>query len=502
MKPKLNILFILLLLPALLHAQPGNEKRAYHWFFGWNAGLDFSSGSMQEDTQGQVYIDEGACSISDTAGNLLFYAGPNFFTEPGDSNMNVYNANHEVMQNGYDIDCGWSGRQNSIIVPLPESDSIYYLFTIGDIAGIEFGIDQTGFKYSIVDMSLDGGFGAVTDKNIEIYPSSQNDTLSEILTAVHHANCRDVWVMIHRYNADKFLAYKLTANGLVDNPVVSNIGYTGENCVGWGMKFSPNGKYAAVNKNYHYLYNLDLCDTIELYKFNNETGVLSNRIALAMDSALCGKEFSFQNDLLYTEELHTYLLNLYQYDISKWQKSYIIDSKILIGNYFFPMPDLHVTPLNTIAMSGEGDYVDNMGIIANPNVQGLGCSVDTTALEMSTNMGWNFPNFVRSYFNTDTSAYNNCTPFSDEEIIKNQRFEVHPNPLGRKAEINTHHRKIIYYNLYDLKGNQLSKDKDYKLRQNDDAYLFINKKLKGGMYLLSGVFADKGQFNIKLLINN
>ncbi|MGC9332231.1 MAG: hypothetical protein ACP5DZ_10220, partial [Bacteroidales bacterium] len=101
-----------------------------------------------------------------------------------------------------------------------------------------------------------------------------------------------------------------------------------------------------------------------------------------------------------------------------------------------------------------------------------------------------------------TSAYNNCTPVSDEEIIKNQRFYVHPNPIDRKAEINTHQRKIVYYNLYDLKGNQLSKNSDYKLRQNDDAYLFINKKLKGGMYLLSGVFADKGQFNIKLIINN
>lgn len=47
MKPKPHILLILLLFPALLHAQPGNEKRAYHWYFGWNAGLDFSSGSMQ-----------------------------------------------------------------------------------------------------------------------------------------------------------------------------------------------------------------------------------------------------------------------------------------------------------------------------------------------------------------------------------------------------------------------------------------------------------------------
>ncbi|MGC9332341.1 MAG: hypothetical protein ACP5DZ_10775, partial [Bacteroidales bacterium] len=280
MKTKLHILLSLLLLPALLQAQPGNEKRAYHWYFGWNAGLDFSNGSMQEDTQGQVYIDEGACSISDTAGNLLFYAGPNFFTEPGDSNMNVYNANHEVMQNGYDIDCGWSGRQNSIIVPLPESDSIYYLFTIGHYT--EPYNEQLGFKYSIVNMSLDGGLGAVTDKNIEIYPSTHNDTLSEILTAVHHANCRDVWVMIHRFNADKFVAYKLTENGLDDNPVESHIGYHAPNCIGWGMKFSPNGKYAAVNKSYMWLSYSTQIDTLELYKFDNETGVLSDRIALPM----------------------------------------------------------------------------------------------------------------------------------------------------------------------------------------------------------------------------
>jgi len=58
-----------------------------------------------------------------------------------------------------------------------------------------------------------------------------------------------------------------------------------------------------------------------------------------MDSAVAGKEFSFTNDLLYTFEAHIYELeippSIYQYDISKWNKSYIMDSKTLIGNYFF-----------------------------------------------------------------------------------------------------------------------------------------------------------------------
>ncbi|MDD4218050.1 MAG: hypothetical protein PHZ24_12035, partial [Bacteroidales bacterium] len=175
---KTTLLLIAILSLQLVYAQQHPEvKRTWHWYFGWNAGLDFSSGTMQEDLNGQVYIDEGAASISDTAGNLLFYAGPNGGTEPGENNMTVYNANHEIMQNGTDIDCGWSGRQNSIIVPLPESDNIYYLFTIGHYSGPYE--TQLGFKYNIIDMSLDGGMGAVTQKNIEICPSPTYDTFSE-----------------------------------------------------------------------------------------------------------------------------------------------------------------------------------------------------------------------------------------------------------------------------------------------------------------------------------
>ncbi|MDY0142267.1 MAG: hypothetical protein RBR97_10265 [Bacteroidales bacterium] len=500
---KTTLLLIAILSLQLVYAQQHPEvKRTWHWYFGWNAGLDFSSGTMQEDLNGQVYIDEGAASISDTAGNLLFYAGPNGGTEPGENNMTVYNANHEIMQNGTDIDCGWSGRQNSIIVPLPESDNIYYLFTIGHYSGPYE--TQLGFKYNIIDMSLDGGMGAVTQKNIEICPSPTYDTFSEILTAVHHANCKDVWIMIHRLNADEYLAYKLSEDGLYGEPVVSHIGHHDTNCIGWGMKFSPNGKYAVVNKQYSTFSDLSEIDTLDLYKFDTNTGVLYDLISIGIDTVLAGKEFSQENDLLYTFELKTVinisLPRVYQYDISKWQKSYIMDSKTLIGSFYFPIPDLHLTPLNTIIMSGE--FMENIGEIEHPDVLGIGCSVNENAYYISNNPGWNFPNFVRSYFNTDSTAYNNCNPVSTADVIKNQAFEVFPNPFSKQTEINTNNREIIYYNLYDIKGNQLSKNKDYKLRQNDDAYLFINKKLKGGIYLLSVVFADKGQFNIKLIINN
>ena len=466
---------------------------------------------MQEDLNGQVYIDEGACSISDTAGNLLFYAGPNFYTEPGENNMTVYNANHEVMQNGTDIDCGWSGRQNSIIVPLPGNDNIYYLFTIGDVAVVEYNMDQPGFKYNIIDMSLDGGLGAVTEKNIEIYSNQANDTLSEILTAVHHANCEDVWIVIHNYMTDVFMVYKLTADGLDSNVVINQIGnstWGNYHTWGWGMKFSPNGKYAAVNKNFMCPSNCQIKDTLELYRFDNETGILSDRIAIPMDSAVAGKEFSFTNDLLYTFEAHIYELeippSIYQYDISKWNKSYIMDSKTLIGNYFFPIPDLHLTPLNTIIISGEHAFdppEGYIGVIENPNVRGIGCSVNENAFYISRNPGWNFPNFVRSYFNTDSSVYN-CNTVTVEDVIKNQAFEIYPNPFSKQAEIKTYDKEIIYYDLFDLKGNKLLKDKDYKLRQIDNAYIFVNETLKEGIYILTCRFSDNKFFNLKLSVIN
>ncbi|MDD2635774.1 MAG: T9SS type A sorting domain-containing protein, partial [Bacteroidales bacterium] len=149
----------------------------------------------------------------------------------------------------------------------------------------------------------------------------------------------------------------------------------------------------------------------------------------------------------------------------------------------------------------SGDLADTIAEIQFPNNIGLSCSVNQNVLTISNNTAWNFPNFVRSYFNTDPTAYNNCNPVSTEDVIRNQVFEVYPNPFDKQTEINTNNREIIYYNLYDLKGNQLSISKDYKLKKQNNTYLFTNKKLKGGIYILSGVFADKGQFNIKLSIN-
>ena len=52
-------------------AQNPDIKRIYHWYFGDNAGIDFSGGSSQADTNGAMNAIEGFATISDTAGPLF-----------------------------------------------------------------------------------------------------------------------------------------------------------------------------------------------------------------------------------------------------------------------------------------------------------------------------------------------------------------------------------------------------------------------------------------------
>lgn len=83
-------------------AQPINNpdiKRTNHWYFGNQAGLDFSSGAPVADTNGQINIAGNSVSMSDTAGNLLFYSDRN----------TVWNKNHQVMPNGTGL-IKWGGK--------------------------------------------------------------------------------------------------------------------------------------------------------------------------------------------------------------------------------------------------------------------------------------------------------------------------------------------------------------------------------------------------------
>src|SRR6188768_576787 len=171
------------------------------WCFGSLAGLDFNSGSPVA-VNSQVNTTEGSSSIADAAGNLLFYS----------DGITVWNKNHIAMPNGTGLNGGVSSTQSALIVAQPQTPSIYYVFTTAEAQG------ASGFCYSIVDMSLQGGLGDVTTKNVQLFTPS-----AEKVCATKHANGIDIWVLGHEMGTNNFIAYLLTSAGL-SAPVISSCG--------------------------------------------------------------------------------------------------------------------------------------------------------------------------------------------------------------------------------------------------------------------------------------
>lgn len=70
MKTKLLTLAIVWFITNTVFAQ----KENYVWYFGDNAGVGFNSGNPFALTNGMTNNYEGCATISDSNGNLLFYA--------------------------------------------------------------------------------------------------------------------------------------------------------------------------------------------------------------------------------------------------------------------------------------------------------------------------------------------------------------------------------------------------------------------------------------------
>ena len=120
------------------------------------------------------------------------------------------------MQNGDDLEGHRGASQGVIAVQKPGSNNIYYVFTTGFVQGSTY---QVGLYYSVVDMNLDGGLGAVTEeKNVLMVEAW--DAIDKIL-AVKHENREDIWIITRKFNEDGYASFLLTENGIKTQAVIS-----------------------------------------------------------------------------------------------------------------------------------------------------------------------------------------------------------------------------------------------------------------------------------------
>jgi gliding motility-associated-like protein len=250
-----TLCLLALLAPVVVQAQ----REMDHWIFGVNVHLDFSTSNPVQLPAVPLNAAEGSACISDQNGNLLFYT----------DGQTIWTSTHATMANGTGLLGHFSGSQNSLIIPVPGSTTQYYVFTNGHHN------DNNGLRYSVVDMSLNGGAGAVTATKNVLLLAGPN---TEKLTAVKHCNGQDFWVLSRGWNNTELLAWLVTSSGVSTTPVVSNSPFnlaTLSATAGVGnvarigyMKASPAGTRIAI---FHAWSNV-----IELAEFNPWNGQFSN----------------------------------------------------------------------------------------------------------------------------------------------------------------------------------------------------------------------------------
>jgi gliding motility-associated-like protein len=371
----MRILFYLI---AFLYSLASfSQGEANIWYFGDNAGLNFSSGSPVALTNGQLSTREGCAVLSTNLGQLLFYT----------DGVTVYNKNHQIMVNGAGLLGHPSSAQSATIVPKPGSGNLFYIFTTTN----EHNPD--GFRYSIVDMTLDGGNGAITtNKNIVIFtPTIENISITK------HANGLDYWIISHEWNSNTFRVYLLSSTGLSATPVYSSVGLPvqGAGFQAAGVtKVSPSGSKLAMTST---------SDFLQLFDFDNATGIISNPITLSEESGeLYGIEFSPNEEVLYAS--NSFPGKLYQYDLTA---SNIANSQLTLINGGLNLGQLQMGPDFKIYVAIENNM--SLSVINNPDIIGLGCDLQLFSVSLNgKNCRLGLPCFSQSFFFVPTIQLQNA----------------------------------------------------------------------------------------------
>lgn len=441
------------LLFAFLYSTAQKEKNI--WYFGDGAGLDFSSGAPVVLSNSAMLTYDNSASICDSeTGNLLFYS----------NGVNIWNRNHQVMTNGSGLLGNNSAGNSAFAVKQPGNSNLYYLFTNDAFAGIN------GLRYSVIDMSLNNGLGAVTSsKNISLLNPS-----TEKITAIKHANNQDIWIITHAWNSNSFNAYLLSSTGLKTSPVTTSIGsvHTG----GTSGTYNALGQITANKKGDRIAVAIYELNTFELFNFNRATGTLSNYISIPDMVKSWGTEFSPDGKLLYkTQWGGPAATEIKQFDLSSNDAETIKKSGKSVGvvtgpDVTFKAGYLQLGPDEKIYVAKfKSDYI---GVIDSPNKVGNACNYKDDGVYLG---GKICQAGLPSFMQTET------TISKLKEELNSEVITLSPNPFSTHLTISSQTELTgCLLKIYDSMG-KLAHMVD---NLNGKEFQITRDNLKCGMYYL------------------
>ncbi len=295
------IRYYLLFAPVLLFSQIGYSQNLQNLFFNSYSDIvrmNFSTGTPVISYTGISNGYEAIAHEEDGLGNVLFYVNAN----------GVYRANGVLMPGSSGIFADPSSAEIDICPFVNNPDKFYIFYNSQTCSNL---------SYCIVDMTLAGGAGDVTNLNTLL---NAND-FSEGLEIVKR-DCYSYWLIAYQCNA-QFVKFLIDSNGIGSMQGIFNYPQPSGGYDGRGELDFHNGKMGIAFGFIPYAF---VCD------FDPIAGTISNPVTLNFTNAdqftgMYGLEFSPDASKAYiTNWYNDQTDNIFQYDfitqnIQSWKSS-------------------------------------------------------------------------------------------------------------------------------------------------------------------------------------
>lgn len=424
------------------------QKQDYAWMVGHDYDftdsifgstvIDFNGGKPSANYFEQtINMNMFVCnaSICDADGNLLFYS----------NGCDISDGEGNYLENGTDISPGYwhtrlcdeiargysAGYPSMVILPLPNNDSLYYLFhkNVRYVPGPPEDAFVDKLLYSVVKVTA--GQKIVTQKNVSVM--EDNLATGEML-AVKHANGSDWWLITPRRNSNQFYVFRFTEDGIVDTLTQTIGGLPPPQEEGSGQNtMSPDGSLMVRYYPYH---------DIMIYSFDRATGLFFNyrTASITLDPVFSydgGCAISPNGRYLYIMAvIKAYQFDLWADDISATQTT-VAEWDGFIGPIAITFYRSQLGPDCKIYVLGGGD-TRYYHIIHNPDSPGLACNFEQRGLVLPTPSGASIPYFPNYRLGPIDNPGQPCTPtvsVSAGPVGAGAVVRVWPNPADQTLQI-------------------------------------------------------------------
>ena len=370
----------------------------------------------------------------------------------------MFNRNLELMMNGdsivagvlYKTQCKANSSSSpytngAVLIPWPGTKDSILLFNLNleqiyDDNGLNVG--PSLLHYSVIDMSLDEGYGSVIEKRL----TAIDDKLGRnSVLAVRHSNGEDWWIVVPRSRSACYFSVPVTKEG-VGTPV-----YTCTEKL-WGdfdligqATFSPDrNRYARIIAE----------EGLHIYQFDASTGQMVWEFGLDFPGeplVYTGVAFSPSGRYIYA----TYDYKIWQFDLEAPDVS---ASRVLVAERDPDFADPFHTrfysavlaPDGRIYISPSGQY-NYLQVILEPDCPGSSCQVMQNHIKIYGSGRNSLPNLP---FFRDWSGYNGCeTSSTDQSDILQNDYKIFPNPVSDYLQLSRSNLEPgATCNVFDMNG--------------------------------------------------